>query len=316
MNPSTPTLWFDELDSTNAEARRRAEAGDTSDLWIAARRQTQGRGRRGRVWESPTGNLYATLLTTTDKPPAEAAQISFVAALAVGEVIDGCLIDAGAAAARSRLKWPNDVLIDGAKVSGILVESGAASPNPPHPQGGGGGPSPKAMVEGALAASSSPPVMRPPAPPQSSAAPPTGPPHAGEQGRGTNTPPPRLWLAIGIGINLAEAPVAPERPATRLADHLRGLPPPAAEAALDSLAAAFAGWRAPWERHGFELIRQSWLEKAYGMGQPCEARLGTETLEGLAEGLDISGALRLRTPEGIRLISAGDVFPVTRSASA
>ncbi len=311
MNPSTPTLWFDELDSTNAEARRRAEAGQTSDLWIAARRQTQGRGRRGRVWESPTGNLYATLLTTTDKPPAEAAQISFVAALAVNEVIDGWLIHAGDLETRSRLKWPNDVLIDGAKVSGILVESGAipASPNPPHPQSGGGGPSRKAMVEGALAASSSPPVMRPPAPPQSSAAPPTAPPHASEQGRGTTAPPQRLWLGIGIGINLAEAPVAPERPATRLADHLRGLPPPTPEAALDSLAAAFAVWRTPWERHGFELIRRSWLEKAYGMGQPCTARLGSETVEGVAEDLDATGALTLRLPSGARRsIAAGEVF--------
>lgn len=244
---TTPTLWFDELDSTNAEARRRAEAGQLDDLWIAARRQTEGRGRRGRVWESPAGNLFATLLTTTDKPPAEAAQVSFVAALAVNEVVDGWLISAGAEA-RSELKWPNDVLIDGAKIAGILVESGRAANG-------------------------------------------------------------RLWLAIGVGLNLAEAPAAAERPATRLADHLNGAAPPSPEEALVSLSAAFEGWRTPWERHGFDLVRRSWRSKAYGMGQPCTARLGSETVEGTAEDLDESGALTLRLPSGVRRsIAAGEVF--------
>lgn len=246
MNPQV--VWRDELDSTNAEARRLAEAGTTGPLWIAARRQTAGRGRRGRAWESPTGNLYATFLTTLDLPPAEAAQVSFVAALAVNEFVDGWLISAGDFETRSRLKWPNDVLIEGAKVSGILVESGRA------PDGS-------------------------------------------------------LWVAVGVGVNLAQAPVAPERPATRLADWLRGVPPPEPEEALDGLAGAFGGWCTPWRRHGFELIRGAWLEKAYGMGQPCVARLGSETVEGVAEGLDATGALQLRLPGGARRsIAAGEVF--------
>ena len=77
---------LEEIDSTNAEARRRAEAGETGPLWITAQRQTAGRGRRGRNWETGEGNLAATLLLTTDKPPAEAAQVSFVAALAVADL--------------------------------------------------------------------------------------------------------------------------------------------------------------------------------------------------------------------------------------
>jgi BirA family biotin operon repressor/biotin-[acetyl-CoA-carboxylase] ligase len=68
-----PILILDETDSTNAEARRRAEAGEAGPLWIVARRQTAGRGRRGREWTSDGGNLFATLLTTTRKAPAEAA---------------------------------------------------------------------------------------------------------------------------------------------------------------------------------------------------------------------------------------------------
>jgi BirA family biotin operon repressor/biotin-[acetyl-CoA-carboxylase] ligase len=115
-----PIEAYDEIDSTNAAARRRAEAGEGGPVWITAGRQTAGRGRRGRNWSTETGNLAATLLTTTDAPPAEAAQISFVAALAACDLADTCL---GAGAAR--LKWPNDVLVFGRKAVGILVESGA-----------------------------------------------------------------------------------------------------------------------------------------------------------------------------------------------
>jgi BirA family biotin operon repressor/biotin-[acetyl-CoA-carboxylase] ligase len=120
-----PIEALDEVDSTNAEARRRAEAGAAGPLWITARRQTAGRGRRGRAWEMGAGNLAATYLAHTLKPPAEAAQISFVAALAVAD-----LAAAFVPAALVSLKWPNDPLIAGRKTAGILVESG------PHPSGG------------------------------------------------------------------------------------------------------------------------------------------------------------------------------------
>ena len=123
--PAAPLLLLDQTDSTNAEARRRAEAGETGTLWIAARRQTGGRGRRGRAWESDTGNLFATQLMTTPRPPAEAAQVTFVAALAVAD-----LLDAYAPPSLVTIKWPNDVMLAGDKASGVLVESGA------HPSGG------------------------------------------------------------------------------------------------------------------------------------------------------------------------------------
>src|SRR3984957_12027094 len=122
---SVPIEAFDEIDSTNAEARRRADAGERGPLWLTAKRQTAGRGRRGRAWETGAGNLAATLLTHTEKPPAEAAQISFVAALAVAD-----LAAAFVPASLVSLKWPNDPMIAGKKTAGILVESG------PHPSGG------------------------------------------------------------------------------------------------------------------------------------------------------------------------------------
>lgn len=122
MNPRVPAGYavasFDEIDSTNEEARRRAAVGERGPMWIWAKRQTAGRGRRGRAWESPEGNLSATLLIAPGVSAPEAARLSFVAALAVHDFASAC-----AARAAVRVKWPNDVLIDGKKVAGILLES-------------------------------------------------------------------------------------------------------------------------------------------------------------------------------------------------
>jgi BirA family transcriptional regulator, biotin operon repressor / biotin---[acetyl-CoA-carboxylase] ligase len=109
------------LDSTNAEALRCAFAHprETSPLWITAREQTAGRGRRGNSWISPPGNLYATLLMKDPTLPRHVPELSFVAALAVHDAIADC---APVLRARLALKWPNDVLCGGAKLAGILLE--------------------------------------------------------------------------------------------------------------------------------------------------------------------------------------------------
>jgi BirA family biotin operon repressor/biotin-[acetyl-CoA-carboxylase] ligase len=237
-----PILAFGEIDSTNLEARRQMDAGAAAPLWITAGRQTAGRGRRGRAWHTEVGNLAATLLLTTQKPPLEAAQIAFVAALAVGDLVATYL-----PASLVTLKWPNDPLIAGRKVSGILVESSA------HPAGG-------------------------------------------------------LWLAVGIGVNIAHAPEDSERPATSFAAHLDG-PPPAPREALDVLSQAMRRWLLLWEAAGFAPIAEAWTARAHGLGERCVARLPAETVEGIAEGLDSDGALRLRMADGaLRRITAGDVF--------
>ncbi|MDO9077245.1 MAG: biotin--[acetyl-CoA-carboxylase] ligase [Brevundimonas sp.] len=243
--PAAPILLLDQTDSTNADARRRADAGETGPLWIVARRQTEGRGRRGRQWESQDGNLFSTLLQLTRKSPAEAAQVTFVAALAIAD-----LLDAYAPPSLVTIKWPNDVMLAGQKASGVLVESGA------HESGG-------------------------------------------------------LWLAVGIGVNLAHAPEGTERPATALAHHLRGevTAPPTVEAAAATLAGAFDVWMTRWETLGFEPILDAWRARTAGLDGPAVARLGRETVEGVAEGVAPDGALKLRLADGsLRLISAGDVF--------
>lgn len=127
------TLWpvgyglkeFDEIDSTNEEACRMAAAGEHGPLWISAERQTAGRGRRGRAWESPTGNLSATLLLSPGKPPSECAQLSFVSAIAASDMVAHF-----APTADIRVKWPNDVLAGGKKLAGILLESASQGADP------------------------------------------------------------------------------------------------------------------------------------------------------------------------------------------
>ncbi|ADG10685.1 biotin--[acetyl-CoA-carboxylase] ligase [Caulobacter segnis] len=239
---AAPVIVLDEIDSTNAEARRRAEAGEAGPFWLVGLRQTAGRGRRGRPWETGEGNLAATLLFRTDKPPGEAAQVSFVAALAVADMLARYV-----PASLVSLKWPNDPLLGGLKVSGILIESGAS------PLGG-------------------------------------------------------LWLAVGIGVNLRRKPIDSERPGTSIATYSETLPPSPTEA-IEVLAEAFERWFGVWSTLGFPAIADAWTALAHGLGEPCVARLGTETVEGIAEGLDADGALRLRLPDGhLRRITAGDVF--------
>lgn len=127
-------VGFDSIGSTNSEALAAAAAGDPGGIWFAALQQTAGRGRRGRAWESPSGNLAASLLIVPDAAPDRVATLGFVAGVALnnglskilpaGMVrigIDGADGDDGRS--RIALKWPNDVLADGAKLAGILLEA-------------------------------------------------------------------------------------------------------------------------------------------------------------------------------------------------
>lgn len=110
---------YETLGSTNAEALARTRTGERGPLWITARVQTAGRGRRGSVWVSEPGNLYATLLLTEPSPKDAAPQLSFVAALAVHDAVAECAPQVGPMLS---LKWPNDLLFGGKKLVGILVE--------------------------------------------------------------------------------------------------------------------------------------------------------------------------------------------------
>lgn len=110
--------------STNDEASELARQGAPHFTAISAKAQNAGRGRRGREWSSPPGNLYLSMILRPNCPVAEAAQLSLVAALGLGDAL-GEYVDAG----RIAQKWPNDVLVDNRKIAGLLLESS-----------GGGGP--------------------------------------------------------------------------------------------------------------------------------------------------------------------------------
>ena len=230
-----------EIDSTNAEAVRRADTLD-APTWILALRQTAGRGRRGRAWRDPGGNFAATLVMQPSGPPTDAALRSFVAALALHDALVGLT---GRAEAFT-LKWPNDVLLNGAKLAGILLESTA-------------------------------------------------------QGRGLR------HLAIGIGVNLRNAPPAQEgemRP-TSLWEFGVDVTP---EDMLTHLAAAYAQREATLLAEGFAPIRAAWLARAARLGTSIVARAGGAETTGVFETIDDSGALILTTDTGRRSIAAADVF--------
>ena len=233
---------LDTIDSTNEEARRRAEAGAAAPLWIMAREQTAGRGRRGRRWTAPSGNLAATALLRPTTGPATAALHSFAACLAVADMLDTLAPGADVA-----LKWPNDALLNGRKVAGVLLEASGS-------------------------------------------------------GRSVD------WLAVGIGVNLAGHPaVEPGAwPATSIAAETGQAPP--AEAALEHVAEAFAGWSGRVARVGFAPLRAAWLARAARLGQKMVARLPRETVEGVFADLDADGALILSQAGALRRIQAADVF--------
>ncbi|MEM6906279.1 MAG: biotin--[acetyl-CoA-carboxylase] ligase [Pseudomonadota bacterium] len=232
-------LILDEIDSTNAEAARQATL-DPSPLWVMARRQSAGRGRQGRAWHAPEGNLMASLLMPFEGGPGEAATtFAQTAALAVHET---CA--AFAPMAEIRIKWPNDILVNRRKAAGILIENLG-----PGPDG-------------------------------------------------------RLRIVTGIGLNLSHAPPAEETrwPATSLA--AEGATAPSPDDALEILAQSFATWLArPAPQR-----QTAWRDRLHGIGDPMEARLPAETLAGIFDGVDETGALVLRTPHGVRHIPAADVY--------
>lgn len=238
----TSLIVLGDIDSTNAEAHRRAAEGTTGPVWITSRRQLTGRARRGRNWVSEAGNLYASLLMPFDGELRSAGTLPLVAALAVHRAIAGVLPQADE---RLRLKWPNDVLISGAKVNGILLES------VPRPE--------------------------------------------------------RLSIIIGCGINCAHHPENPAYPATNLAAEGADVDP---DGLLPRLAAEMKDALAIWNMgKGFPTIRDLWLERAQGVGQPVRINYEDRTITGLFAGLDMDGYLMLEEPTGnLTRISAGDLF--------
>ena len=131
--PRLPSVYnlvhFETVESTMLEARKLAEQGEDAapdGTLIWAREQTGGKGRRGNTWDSPKGNFYSSLIVRPDVPAARAAELSFVTGCAVFDTV-GEVCDPGF---ECRLKWPNDILLNDAKIGGILLETKADAGKP------------------------------------------------------------------------------------------------------------------------------------------------------------------------------------------
>ena len=246
--PNIPSVYklmaFEAVDSTNAEAKRLAAEGeekapDGTLVW--AKEQTDGRGRRGRKWHSPPGNLYCSLIMRPDVPLAKAAELSFVAGLAIFDALGSV----GEPGHQVHLKWPNDVLLNDYKVAGLLLETET-----------GGGDIPD-------------------------------------------------WVILGLGVNVGVFPGDVDFPATSF----RAEQWSATEVdCLESFCRHFMLWSAKWLDEGFGPIRENWLRRCHGLGEEIEVHLDKETVRGVFTDLDEGGALVLKTADGERRITAGDVF--------
>jgi BirA family biotin operon repressor/biotin-[acetyl-CoA-carboxylase] ligase len=232
--------FVNETGSTNADlaARLRSGEGWAEGDWLVARRQSAGRGRQGRAWFDGAGNFMGSTVVMVGEGDPPPASLSFVAALAVRDAVSSMVGEDAPLA----LKWPNDVLLDGGKLSGILLE----------------------MVRGAI--------------------------------------------IVGIGVNLARAPVLPDRKTAAIADLAV---PPVLEDFAASLAAAFARRLEAWRSHGLGPTLHAFLGLSiHALGSPVTVHdTDGSVLTGSFAGLEESdGALRLRLADGSeRVIRAGDI---------
>lgn len=265
-------VHLESCGSTNSEAMRLAlaslrGAGEPLPLWVMADRQTAGRGRSGRQWQSLPGNLMASLALPLGCPQQTAAELSLVAGCAVVDAVRG----ACPGIAGLRLKWPNDVLVGGAKLGGILIES--ASTGTP---GARFAPTPG---RGALGVGSA------------------------EDGQ-------VVVAVIGIGLNLAGHPAEVDRPAAHLFAHQSEnkyeLSP---LGMLARIASAMHEWLCIWdEGRGLAEVRSGWLDRAGPLGEPLSVNAGARAVTGRFAGLDAGGALLLAMADGrVERFTFGDV---------
>ena len=215
-----------ETGSTNDDVAALARGGAPEGLWLRAERQSGGKGRQGRAWQSPAGNLYASTLVRVDPKHPPPPSLALVAAVALHEAV-------ARHTGRAQIKWPNDIIVNRAKLAGILLE---------------------------------------------------------RQGDA---------VVIGFGVNLAHHPEDLDRPAASLGARVTP------EALLRRLTASFEAWLDRWRTEGLAPVRAAWLAAAHPVGTP----LSSGGTEGTFDGLDETGALRLRLADGaIRVVHAGDVF--------
>jgi len=239
LPPPLNLVELETIGSTNDHAKKLARNAYPSGVVVWAHDQSEGRGRQGNSWVSIPGNLFMSMIVRPRMNAVQVGQMSLLTGVAVANVLESFV----PAANSVRLKWPNDVFINGKKAAGILIET--------ESQG----------------------QLRLP------------------------------WAVIGIGVNITGAP----ENATSL--HDIGVKNYEAGHVLEFLSQELQLLVKRWEEKGFAPIREAWLARAYKLGQTITARLPKETLTGIFEGLDETGALLLTSTDGRRqTINTGEVF--------
>ncbi|MBI1800171.1 MAG: biotin--[acetyl-CoA-carboxylase] ligase [Chloroflexi bacterium] len=230
---ATRVVEMETTPSTQLEARRMIELGDADGVLVIAHRQTAGRGRLGREWVSPDGgNLYLSFILRPRLPVSEWHQFTMMAALALAEAMEAT------AAVVVQLKWPNDLMIDRAKVAGILAEVADA------------------------------------------------------------------YVIVGVGVNVnADLPAElAEAVSLKQAAHR----PVNTRELLRRFVIQFDGYYDSSLRGA--TFEQAWAARLYTLGKAVRARVGEREIVGIAETVDATGALWIRTAEGTRIsCPAGEV---------
>lgn len=249
---------FESIESTNTEALARIRDGERGPLWLVTAHQTAGRGRRHRPWIAPPGNLAASIIETLDVPSPVAATLGFAAGLALHDALQTVSLETAArsngAGKTFALKWPNDLLLGGEKVAGILLEASIV------PEG--------------------------------------------------------VAVVTGIGVNVVASPSDTPYPATSLAARGTTI---SAQDVFTALSEAWSTFFTLWDKgRGFPKIRDLWLDRAAGLGEPMTIRNGESVLSGIFETIDDTGCLLLKAPDGRQMsVAAGDVhFGAAASAGA
>lgn len=231
-------IQLDAVGSTNDTAKDLARQGAVEGTIVTAARQTAGKGRQGNQWLSEPGNLYMTLILRPGVAASASGQLSFLAAVALANAVEKVL----PAGVKIALKWPNDLLLNGKKAAGILLETETGGDK---------------TVE---------------------------------------------WLVMGIGLNIAHAPENAISIGS-LGGHIAPLD------MLHAVRSEMIFLYQTWQEKGFALIRTAWLARAAYQAQEINIRLPTETFRATFLGIDDTGALHVKLPDGQeRHIASGEVF--------
>jgi len=260
-------------------------AGEGAPAWsiIWAKTQTAGRGRQGKTWQSKPGNLFMSIILWPSSDAEALHQLSFVTAIAVQKTLG--FLEKKALS----FKWPNDILLNGKKLAGILLETGLSPQHGviPAPERG-------SLRSAYSNADRSDPRSR----------------------VGMTDTDGKRWLVIGIGMNIKDFPENTDYPATSLYEEIGDIKI-SLEQILEGIIKNLTSKIADWEKNGFAKMREEWLESAIGLNRPVNIKLPGGIISGTFKDLDESGNLVLDEDSTMRKISAGELFfPDMEEASA